>query len=255
MSDGDVREADRPIAYGKIARDVVTCRTCRHRRDPTLSDPVTNVVTAARDGRFRAAPSSLIADSHNAPVMGTLYSGLACRWLYRGSEPRLLGLVFPGDFFDVREHRSVRRESISALTEVTFCRFSGRAREVMLSSPPVVERMLAAEARWRHLAEERAVAAAGPASAALCHLLLSLHEGLTVRGLADPSAFTLPISRSMLAHALGLSPVHLRRLFGQLSAQGVLALGPRRWVRILDAEKARDLAGAPVCSARPAPLI
>jgi CRP-like cAMP-binding protein len=56
------------------------------------------------------------------------------------------------------------------------------------------------------------------------HLLLDLHERLLRVGLADATAFHLPLTQEVLADALGLSIVHVNRTLQQLRREGRLVL-------------------------------
>lgn len=165
----------------------------------------------------------------------------------------LLSLVFPGDFVDLQHLDRIRLE---ALTDVTYCGFDAVGRSALLACPGLADRMLAAETRWRRLADERAaVFASRPAIGRLCHFLLSVHEALLTRRLADRAGFTLPIGRSVLASALGLSGMHLRRLLGDLQRQGALDIWPGRRLMILDKDALRTHPRVSTDAARPAPLI
>jgi CRP-like cAMP-binding protein len=67
----------------------------------------------------------------------------------------------------------------------------------------------------------------------LAHLLLEIHSRLTMVGLADGPAFTLPFTQEMMSDALGLSVPHLNRTLAQLRSDELVAVDGRR-VEILD---------------------
>jgi CRP-like cAMP-binding protein len=62
----------------------------------------------------------------------------------------------------------------------------------------------------------------------LAHLLLELHTRLDCVGLVSPKGFQLPVTQDVVAHALGLSLVHLSRTLRQMRNEGAIALQPGR---------------------------
>lgn len=58
----------------------------------------------------------------------------------------------------------------------------------------------------------------------LAHLLLELHTRLECIGFVGPRGFQLPVTQDVIAHALGLSLVHLSRTLRQMRNEDAIAL-------------------------------
>jgi CRP-like cAMP-binding protein len=78
------------------------------------------------------------------------------------------------------------------------------------------------------------------------YLFLELAERLSLVGLATEAEFKCPLSRSVLADALGLTDVHVNRVLRQLREQDLLTL-EKGIARIHDLKGLRKLAGFQGC--------
>jgi CRP-like cAMP-binding protein len=58
----------------------------------------------------------------------------------------------------------------------------------------------------------------------VAHLLLELHQRLSVAGLAQARAFPMPLTQETLADALGLSIVHVNRVLQQLRRERLIEM-------------------------------
>jgi CRP-like cAMP-binding protein len=67
----------------------------------------------------------------------------------------------------------------------------------------------------------------------ICHLLLELHDRLTIAGLAQETQFGMPLTQEVLADATGLSVVHVNRILQQLRRERLLEIHSGR-VRFLN---------------------
>ena len=65
---------------------------------------------------------------------------------------------------------------------------------------------------------------AGTAVVRLAHLLAEIGTRLQTIGLASEDRFELPMTQLDMADALGLTPVHVNRVVGQLRRAGLLEL-------------------------------
>jgi len=261
MSDclSPIRAAQAGANVARLDHDAVTCANCRHRAASIAQPPgMVETIASARCGRFHARAKTILFESDQGSLTATIYSGWAARWwMSEAAAPQLIAFLLPGDFVDLAQSSTgSAAERITALTDVTFCSFADERRSVLLGCPDIAERMLAAEQRWRRIAEERMLAlTVGGAAAALCHFLLSLHCTLQARRLAGPASFTLPVSRAVLARALGITTVHLRRLLQQLADDEVLELAAPGKVTLLDRARAQAIARVSTTAAAPGPLL
>lgn len=82
------------------------------------------------------------------------------------------------------------------------------------------------------------------AQARLANLFVELWERQQRNGMARDDTFELPISQSVLADALGLTPVHVSRVISQLTAAGILSFHKReRSIAVHDRERLYHIAG------------
>jgi len=76
----------------------------------------------------------------------------------------------------------------------------------------------------------------------LCSLLLELYARLARAGLAEQHSFELPISQTIIADALGLSPVHVNRTFQHLKRERIVHSEGHRLI-ILNFAALQEFAG------------
>ena len=163
-----------------------------------------------------------------------LHMGWAIRAkMLRNGRRQILNFVLPGDvvglaapFFTIADY-SVTTLGPTQVTEVTFTRFA----EIFHTQP-----RLGAALCWQ-LAQEEAMIAEHlvnigrrDAYARVGHLLAELYWRLDTVGLVQDSTYTLPVSQTMLADALGLSFVHISRTLRRLRQDGLVAVHGARVV-------------------------
>lgn len=83
---------------------------------------------------------------------------------------------------------------------------------------------------------------ARPARPRLAHLFCEHFDRLRSVGLAENDGFTLPMTQAELAHATGMTPVHVNRSLKELRAAGLIAFEDR-FLRILDWPQLQKVAG------------
>ncbi|MBY0226405.1 MAG: Crp/Fnr family transcriptional regulator [Hyphomicrobium sp.] len=153
---------------------------------------------------------------------------------------QIVGLQFPSDFVG-RPFADDTGLIAEAATNLDVCAFSGSAFETLMQTHPDLERTifkrtlddLDAARRWmfmiaRKTAEERV--------ASLLVLIAGKLNGDTADDAASVSdlEFALPLSRTEIAECLGLRLETVSRQFAALKAEGVIATGRRRGIRVCD---------------------
>jgi len=115
--------------------------------------------------------------------------------------------------------------------------------------PLMADNAAIARALWRETLIDAAIfrewivnVGARPGPARMAHLLLEMHERMTVVGLASGETFDFPITQNELADAVGLTPVHVNRILQALRANGVLELQGKR-VSLINHAKVVAVAG------------
>ena len=116
--------------------------------------------------------------------------------------------------------------------------------------------------RYRHCCRIRGLEWAGPnftlvrmwsrwtntgrrsAQGRLANLLVELWERQRRNGMTDTNILELPISQTVLADAIGLTPVHVSRVMSQLAEANVISFDKRsRKIVALDRTRLYQLAG------------
>jgi CRP/FNR family transcriptional regulator len=153
---------------------------------------------------------------------------------------QIVGLQFPSDFVG-RPFADDAGMIAEAATDLDVCAFSGSAFENLMQTHPDLERTifqrtlddLDAARQWmfmiaRKTAEERV--------ASLLVLIARKLKGETVDDAAPVSdlEFALPLSRTEIAECLGLRLETVSRQFAALKAEGVIATGRRRGIKVCD---------------------
>jgi CRP-like cAMP-binding protein len=154
-----------------------------------------------------------------------LIEGIACRYTIVGDGRRaLIGFILPGDF------------TTAALTGLTPLDFG----ILSLTTGKIIE-MPCAELETRasnnlHLSQalawsamvEGSIARAWlanshrPADKRLAHLLCELRQRFALVGMGGEHSFDLPLTQQNLGDALGLSTVHVNRMFQYLKGLGLV---------------------------------
>lgn len=240
--------------------DWIPCTKCRHRDGVGFechSDDDARFLTGFKVGRGALAAGAAIEGSAARPILLTLYSGLALRLATRGPAALgILGVALPGDLVGLDTLLAARGGvRLEALTDITYCQFDPARWRELLERPAFAERLSRIQALARIEAEERQAAATVlGATGNLCHFLLTLYDALRRRKLAREGAFHLPFSRKRLASALGLTPLHLRRVLAGLAEAHVLDFRDGR-VTLHNVPRVRALAGNPQFGRNLRPLI
>lgn len=158
---------------------------------------------------------------------------------------QITGFLLPGDVCDMGGAVLRRMDhSVMALTPVTVTSIK-RAKLVNAT----LERPSLAQAFWwASLADEAVLRAwivnlgRRNAYSRLAHQMCELHARMKRVGLVADGDFTLPLTQTELADALGLTPVHINRMLKRLRSEGLIRLHNHMFT-ILDAERLGAAAG------------
>lgn len=196
---------------------------------PLGEQDVTVIRDATRHTETRWVGSQLLAEGEPVRRPRYLVSGWAC-WRRELPDGRrqIFGFVLPGDGIGMSMSTSAPSMfSVAPLTTVN-------------TVDATTIRSAATDTR-QHGALARAIDHAASIEIALllnhivrlgrltalartAHLLLELHQRLSIVGLASNHRLPLPITQEVLADALGLSSVHLNRTLQQLRRQGLVEI-------------------------------
>jgi CRP-like cAMP-binding protein len=171
-------------------------------------------------------------------------SGFACRYkVLHAGDRRIVSFVLPGDLCYVHDTGVFGRNlRVGTLTRCTVVDISRSKLAELISAHPGIQRALWwVTLRELSRAREWIVNGIRPAEHRLAHLLCELLVCLQVVELANENSFTLPLSQSDVADALGISPVHTNRVLRTLRETG-LAIWSRHHVDIPDVGRLKTYA-------------
>lgn len=164
-------------------------------------------------------------------------SGWAARCqLLSNGERQITALLLPGDLaYSSRHAMPFANEEIIALSLCRVAFISRRAlHELMIERPGI------ADAMQVYAAVEYAISSAWLVSlgrrnalARIAHLLCELQHRMRQVETGTPNAFSLPLTQSDLADALGLTPVHVNRKLQTLRQDRLIKLKSKN-IEILD---------------------
>lgn len=194
-----------------------------------LNDEEVRLLTEVCDtSRSVAAHRDLIREGDKPGPGFIVLDGWACRYkvLPDGSR-QIVAFMMPGDFCDV--HASTLDRIDHSIGTVTPCQIATVARETMealIVATPMLTRSF-----WRAQLIDEGVLRAWivsigrrNASKRVAHLMLELFVRMRAIGLTHDGTCQLPLTQTLIADALGLTPVHTNRVLRGLREQGVMAL-------------------------------
>jgi CRP-like cAMP-binding protein len=198
-----------------------------------------------RDVRQIKAKRIIHRERETLDAVYTLREGWAFRFrLLADGRRQILSFLLPGSPIGLPLYLDARTNfSVQALTDVTLCVF-GRA-ELAAFFGSVANGPASLESCYANLcraSDERLVdLGRRNARERIASLILGLHARMQLQGQAVEGAFHFPLRRQHIADALGLTPVHVGRVLGQLAADKLIALD-RDTLTVLDERSLADLA-------------
>jgi CRP-like cAMP-binding protein len=149
---------------------------------------------------------------------------------------QIVNFMLPGDCFDLQS--LVRAQADHFVTSITAVRLRVTGAAQFLAALRT-SASLASAFWWAAVQEESVlreqIVRIGRRSARerVAHLILELHRRLTQAGLGAADAVELPLTREVMADALGLSPVHISRTLSFLRDRKLLSTNGRK-IELLD---------------------
>ncbi|MDO6414118.1 Crp/Fnr family transcriptional regulator [Sphingomonas sp. BIUV-7] len=174
----------------------------------------------------KVARSILIREGEHAALCSVLLDGYVAKGktALNGSR-QIVSFHMPGDLLDI-EHVFFRPSdhNLHTVTNVVVARVAREdLRSVTLSRPGL------AEAFWCSSLLDAAIyrqwllnVARRNAKSRVAHMLCEFTVRASMAGLGSPAAFEFPMTQVEIAHATGLTPVHLNRIIGDLAEQGLI---------------------------------
>ncbi len=156
---------------------------------------------------------------------------------------QVLNILLPGDMFDLQVLVAAEADhSVKTVTDLTA-----------LSVKPSVFRRLLTESGqltlafwWMQVQEEaflrEQIVRNGQQTARerIGHFLLELHRRVQIAGEGTSDGFRVPLTQTVIADALGLTPIHTNRVLRQLERDGLLERD-NGWIQFTDAARLADI--------------
>jgi CRP-like cAMP-binding protein len=191
--------------------------------------------------------TELIAEGQTLDAPRLLMSGWACRYrVLPDGRRQIFEFTLPGDLYGLchRPH-AVALTAAVALTPVVIADASALS-DAIVHKPEQYPGLAAAcygtaSLEEAYLLNQLVRVGRQTAYERTAHLILELHERLSLVGLADESSVPIPLTQEILADALGLSVVHLNRTLQQLRRNQLIEF-KSGLVRLLQPDVLADIA-------------
>lgn len=211
---------------------------------PLGSAAIAALEAATVEERPFAARQDLIREGDRPGPVFVILEGWACRYkILPNGTRQILAFLMPGDCCDI--HVSMLEAMDHSIQTITPCRVSrieGVRMTELLNDFPAVMRAL----YLNQLVDEGTLRAwmtsmgRRASIERVAHLMCELHLRARNIGLGQEASLRLPLAQSLLADALGMTPVHLNRVLKQLRLAGAMEMkrgqliitDPARLIRI-----------------------
>ncbi|MEH3122408.1 MAG: Crp/Fnr family transcriptional regulator [Sphingomonas phyllosphaerae] len=163
--------------------------------------------------------------------------------LLPGGERQIVKFHLPGDMLGTPSMCLAQAaDTLTALTPVTVSRVSLQAFGALFASSPRFAAAMFLSVQRERVALMDRLAAIGrtPAIARVAALLLDVQERLRPLGMAGDEGFDMPLTQEQIGDHLGLTAVHVNRVFRQMADTGLVARDRQRIV-LLDPARLRSM--------------
>ncbi|MES2421441.1 MAG: Crp/Fnr family transcriptional regulator [Pseudomonadota bacterium] len=193
--------------------------------------------------RVLEAGSYLLREGDLSDQCGIITSGFACRHKVSSDGSRqIVGIIMPGEIFDLqRIYVDIADSNVQALRRCEIIRIPHAALRRLTVECPSIERAfivlmmvdLSISREWMLNIGRR------DARTRMAHFLCEFAFRLDKRGLAPGQDYELPMTQEQLGDALGLTAVHINRMFNNLVKDGLIKRSKRgvsipNWERIVN---------------------
>lgn len=205
------------------------CVSCPH-HDSGFCGTLLGSEDARRNQRFqtlRAGAQIAVRDQAASDVL-VLCTGWAFRYLQLSDGRRqILKFMLPGDVLSPATFfQKNYPSSVKALTDVMVSGFSrSNIREICVMGPGGQSAVATTSiAEMRDVTELATVLGQCSAEERIAYLLLRLMSGIAARNVIRENRYPFPLRQQHIADAVGLTPVHVSRVFGLFRERGVLTM-------------------------------
>lgn len=209
-------------------------------------DDVRALASATRSPSRYCAKVDLIREGDRPGPVFVVLEGWACRYKVLPSGTRqVVGFLMPGDCCDL--HIALLAEmdhSIQAITPALVARIDRHLMDDLLEGHPAIAKAMYISQLVDEGTMRAWITSMGRRSSIerVAHLICELYIRARNVGLEVEPSFAMPLSQSLLADALGMTPVHLNRVLKQLRLTGAVTVSRGRVV-IADPKQLVRIAG------------
>ncbi len=206
-----------------------TCHDCRIRNTALFGEleleQINKIVTLRSEQTLYEAGEYLYYEGDTATRAFTVYEGWVVLFKnLENGERQILSFALPGDFISYETGRNIQYDhSAIAASKVTLCTFPlNRFRECISVLPDLafaINSIVNTATKRCH--SSLTAIASYPAEAKVAALLLSLFIRVT-RGENQSDCIAFPLTQEDIADTLGLSVIHVNRVFQSLRKQGLI---------------------------------
>lgn len=213
--------------------------------DLTAGDTAALKNATSRPRRY-AARQDLIREGDEPGPMFVVLEGWVCRYKILPSGTRqIMAFLMPGDACDLHIKLLAEMDhSIQSITPAVIATVTRAEMQAMMQAhPSIATAMYSAQLIDEGIMRAWIVSMGRRSSTErVAHLMCELYLRARNIGLTGEGEFALPLSQLVLADALGMTAVHINRVFKDLRLSGAMALN-RGSVTILDPVKLIQIAG------------
>lgn len=174
----------------------------------------------------------------------TLYNGWAfCYRVLPGGTRQIFSFLLPGDTMSLGALVSNQLPySVDALTDCVLCLFDRQEISSYVESDVALVRNAWQQCQHHQIAMQQHLTQVGRCAAyeRVAFLVMEIADRLASRGMVQDNSFPFPLRHSHVADALGLTHVHVGRVFRELE-QGEVLCRRDRMIEVLDWGRAREV--------------
>ncbi len=225
------------------ANNLPRCEECAIRNSSLFGELETDQLDKARGLRsaqqFYEAGEYLYHEGDIPERAFTIYSGWVTLFKnLKNGDRQILRFALPGDFlcYKVGKNRTMDHSAIAA-SGVTLCAFPiDRFRKTIAELPDLAFAISSVtETATQRCHSALTSIASHPAETKVAFLLLSLYVRVTSLSSNNNECAPFPITQEDVADALGLTSIHVNRVFQSLRGQGLIEC-KNRCLKISDKE-------------------
>lgn len=211
-----------------------------------ISESHLDVIQSMRQERRSVrAKRTIYREGRPTDEIAIVYDGWAAAFkLLPDGRRQVLSFLLPGDCTGLALVDSDRLHySVQALTDVSLCLLDRRdLAKLVFHDGELAAHFASVCARQRQLCDQQIVdLGRRNAVERVAHLIVTLYYRLQHRGMTENATMPFPLRQQDIADAAGLTSIHVSRVFGTLTGDGVVER-KKRMLKIHDMPALKEIA-------------